>query len=73
MTHVVASLRDRMADKFKFLLVDNKDANLQSSIIGMLNNKDYRLRASVYYSAKHGPAETFDLLDRIDTVWSLRA
>lgn len=72
MTSILSSLKDKMYNKFKFLLIENKDSNLQSSIIEMLNNKDYKLRASVYYSAKYGYAATFDLLHMIDNEWSLR-
>lgn len=66
-------LRTHMTSKFGFLLKENKDDNLQSLIIGLLNNRDYRLKSSVYYAAKNGHDATFDVLDKIDNVWSLRA
>ena len=65
-------LRAHMTSKFGFLLKDNKDNNLQSLIIGLLNNRDYRLKASVYHASKHGHDTTFDILDTVDKVWSLR-
>jgi hypothetical protein len=66
------NLNNRMVSKFGFLLVENKDDNLQSLIIGMLGNRDYRFKSSVYYAEKHGSKATFELIDTIDNVWSLR-
>lgn len=69
----VAKIREHMLGRFGFLLKDNKDDNLQSLIIGRLNNRDFRLKSAVYHCSKHGADETLDLLDKIDNVWSLRA
>lgn len=66
-------LRAHMTSKFGLLLKENRDDNLQSHIICLLNNRDYRLRSSVYYASKNGHEATFDILDKVDKVWSLRA
>jgi hypothetical protein len=66
------SLTERMITTFGVFLKENKDNNLQSMIINLLGNKEYRLKSSVYYSSKHGYKSTFEILDTVDNVWSLR-
>lgn len=68
LTVFMYKLREHMEKRFEPLL--KKDNNLQSLIIDMLNNREFRLKSSVYYASKHGHKATFDLLDTINNVWS---
>lgn len=54
----------------KYALLLEKRDNLQTMIIELLKKSDYRLKASIYFAAKFGHENTFDLLERIDNVWS---
>ncbi len=49
-----------------------KDNNLQSLIIGKLKNQKYRLHAALYYTESHSTKATLDVLDQVDTTWTLR-
>ena len=62
-----------MTSRFSFLLIENKDDNLQTLVIKLMENKDYRLQSSIYHASKWGFRATFEVLDKIDNVWSLRA
>ena len=72
---VECRLRNHFAEcrKTKWANMIVTDTNtLQSNIIKALKKSEYRLKAAVHYSEKHGATASLDVLDTIDRVWSLR-
>lgn len=67
---ILGHLRKCVKEKWSGMVV--ADRNLQSHIIGLLENKDFRLRASIEFAGKNGAPPTLDLLDTIDKIWKLR-
>jgi hypothetical protein len=57
-------------DKWNSMIVS--EDNLQSMVIKLLGNREFKLEAALYFGEKYGAKETLNLIKKIDTTWKLR-
>jgi hypothetical protein len=69
MTALSSALRDAMTGRFGALFHADRDC-LQSRIVHLMQNADFRLSASIHHASRHGHEQTLHLLETIDCTWS---